>query len=56
MNKASKHSQDYDRKHSDDHNVSDKALFRGEFIDNKSKPADKKDWERHVQKSDKGKN
>lgn len=56
MTKESKHSQDYDRTHGDDQNVSDKASLRGEFIDNKRKPADKKDWERHVQKSDKGKN
>lgn len=56
MNKESNTSQDYDRKHGDDHNVSDKASLRGGFIDNKSKPADKKDWEGHVQKSDKSKN
>lgn len=55
MSKESKHSQDNDRKHGDDRNVGDKASLRGGFIDNKSKPADKKDWAGHVQKSDKDK-
>jgi hypothetical protein len=53
MKKESKHSQDYDRKHRNDHYVPDKASLRVEFMDNKSKPEYKKDWSRHIQKSDK---
>jgi hypothetical protein len=56
MKKESTHSQDYDRKHGVDHVVTDKASLRGEFIENKSKPAAKKDWAAHMQKPDKDKN
>lgn len=37
MTKESKHSQDYDRKHGNDHNVKDKAALKEEFIDQKRK-------------------
>jgi hypothetical protein len=53
MKKESTHSQDYDRKHGNDHIVIDKASLREDFIDSKRKPADTKDWSRHIQKSDK---
>jgi hypothetical protein len=47
MKKESHHSQDYDRKHGNDHNVKDKAALKEEFIDKKRKDTGGKD-ENHL--------
>ena len=41
MTKKSNHSQDYDRKHGNDHNVKDKAALKEDFIENKRKDSSK---------------
>ncbi len=43
MTIVSNHSQDYDRKHGNDHNVIDKVALTEAFIDNKRKDAGKKE-------------
>lgn len=43
MKKESNHSQDYDRKHGNDHNVKDKAALKEEFIGKKRKDAGSND-------------
>ena len=55
MTKESKHSQDYDRKHGDDHNVKDKAALKENFIDNKRKDAGRKDTNHVIRTPDEGK-
>ncbi|MGK2922515.1 MAG: hypothetical protein ACSLE4_06970 [Methyloceanibacter sp.] len=55
MTKESKHSQDYDRKHGDDHNVKDKAALKEKFIDNKRKDAGRKDTKHFIRTPDKSK-
>ncbi|MGK2870987.1 MAG: hypothetical protein ACSLFL_01885 [Alphaproteobacteria bacterium] len=41
MKKVSIHSQDYDRKHGNDHDVKDKAQLKEDFIENKRKDSSK---------------
>lgn len=55
MKKESNHSQDYDRKHGNDHNVKDKAALNEEFIDNKRKDAGRKERNQLVRTPDEGK-
>jgi hypothetical protein len=55
MTKKSNHSQDYDRKHGNDHNVKDKAALKEEFIDNKRNDAGRKDTNHSVRTTDEGK-
>ena len=55
MTKESNHSQDYDRKHGNDHNVKDKAALKEEFIGNKRKDAGRKDTNNFVRTPDEGK-
>ena len=64
MTKESTHSQDYDRKHGNDHNVKDKAALKEEFIDNKRKEefidnkrndAGSKDTNHSIRTTDEGK-
>lgn len=55
MTKKSNHSQDYDRKHGNDHNVKDKAALKEEFIENIRKDASKKDANHFIRTPDKAK-
>ncbi len=55
MTKQSKHSQDYDRKHGDDHNVKDKAALKEKFVEKKRNDAGTKDANHVVGTPDDGK-